>query len=57
VWLDAGWEEVMRWAREWAKEGVELDPKKLFSPEDPGRPFLPRRRVVDRLLGVGSRER
>jgi putative transposase len=35
-------EEVMRWTREWAKGGVELDPKKLLPPEDPG-PVLPRR--------------
>jgi len=43
-------EEVMRaWAREWAKEGVELDPKKLLSPEGP-RAFLPRRWVVERTF-------
>jgi putative transposase len=42
-------EEVMRWTREWAKGGVELDPKKLLPPEDP-RPFLPRRWVVERTF-------
>jgi putative transposase len=39
--------EMMRWAREWAKEGVELDVKKLMPLEGP-RPFLPRR------LGCGE---
>jgi putative transposase len=34
------------WAREWAKEGVELDPKQLLPSEDP-RPFLPKRWVVE----------
>jgi putative transposase len=43
-------EEVLKsWAREWAKEGVELDPKKLLPPEGP-RPFLPRRWVVERTF-------
>jgi putative transposase len=42
-------EVMMRWAREWAKEGVELDPKKLLPPEGP-RPFLPRRWVVERTF-------
>jgi len=37
------------WAREWAKEGVEFDPKKLLPPEGP-RPFLPRRWVVERTF-------
>ena len=40
---------MMRWAREWAKEGAELDPKKLLPPEGP-RPFLPRRWVVERTF-------
>ena len=31
-------EEVMiRWAREWAKAGVAMDPKKFLPPEGPGR--------------------
>jgi putative transposase len=42
-------EVMMRWAREWAKEGVSMDPKKLLPPEDP-RPFLPRRWVVERTF-------
>jgi hypothetical protein len=40
---------MMRWAREWAKEGVKLDPKKFLAPEGP-RPFLPRRWVVERTF-------
>jgi len=40
---------MMRWAREWAKEGMAIDPKKLLPPEDP-RPFLPRRWVVERTF-------
>ena len=35
-------EVMMRWAREWAKEGVSMDPKGLLPPEGP-RPFLVRR--------------
>jgi putative transposase len=42
-------EVMMRWAKEWAKEGVELDPKKLLPAEGP-RPFLPRRWVVERTF-------
>jgi len=42
-------EVMMRWTREWAKEGVKLDPKKLLSPEG-HRPFLPRRWVVERTF-------
>ena len=43
-------EEVMRrWAREWAKEGVDIDPKKLLPAEGP-RPSLPRRWVVERTF-------
>jgi putative transposase len=42
-------EAMMRWMRECAKEGVELDPKKLLPPEGP-RPFLPRRWVVERTF-------
>jgi putative transposase len=40
---------MMRWARELAKEGVPMDPKKLLPPEGP-RPFLPRRWVVERTF-------
>jgi putative transposase len=42
-------EVMMRWAKEWAKEGVELDPKKFLPPKGP-RPFLPRRWVVERTF-------
>jgi putative transposase len=43
-------EEVMiRWAREWAKEGVSRDPKKFLPPEGP-RTFLSRRWVVERTF-------
>jgi putative transposase len=42
-------EVMMRWAREWAKEGMDLDPKKFLPPERP-RPFLPRRWVVERTF-------
>ena len=42
-------EMMMRWAREWAKEGMALDPKGLLLPEGP-RPFLPRRWVVERTF-------
>ena len=40
---------MMRWAREWAKEGVAIDPKKLLPPDGP-KPFLPRRWVVERTF-------
>src|SRR5918997_5367471 len=39
-------EVMMRWAREWAKEGVSMDLEELLSPEGP-RPFLPRSWVVE----------
>ena len=43
-------EEVMRiWAREWAKEGVIVDWKKVL-PEEGHRPFLPKRWIVERSL-------
>jgi putative transposase len=42
-------EVMMRWAKEWAKEGVELDPKMFLPPKGP-RPFLPRRWVVERTF-------
>lgn len=46
----------MRWAKEWAKEGAKLDPKKLLPPEGP-RPFLPRRWVVERTFSWLSQNR
>ena len=42
-------EVMMKWAREWAKEGVEFDPKKFLPPEG-SRSFLPRRWVVERTF-------
>jgi putative transposase len=43
-------EEVMKiWAREWAKEGVIVDWKRLL-PEEGPRPFLPKRWIVERSL-------
>src|SRR5215210_3227388 len=42
-------EVMMRWVREWVKEGVDLDPKKFLPPEGP-RTFLPRRWVVERTF-------
>ena len=42
-------EVMMRWAKEWAKDGVSMDPKKLLPPKGP-RPFLPRRWVVERTF-------
>ena len=42
-------EVMMRWMKEWAKEGVKLDPKKLLSLEGP-RVLLPRGWVVERTF-------
>ncbi len=43
-------DDVMkRWVREWAKEGVAIDWKKLLPPND-SRAFLPRRWVVERTF-------
>jgi putative transposase len=43
-------EEVMRaWVREFNKEGVPIDPKKLGQEKGP-RPFLPKRWIVERTL-------
>ena len=41
-------EVMMRWAREWAKEGVAVDWRKLLPPK--GYLVLPRRWVVERTL-------
>ena len=49
-------EVMMRWAREWAKEGVSMDPKKHLPLEGP-RPFLPRRWVVERTFSWLSQNR
>jgi putative transposase len=40
---------MMRWAREWAKEGVPIDTKKFMLHKDP-RPFLPKRWIVERTF-------
>ena len=49
-------EEVMRrWVREWAKEGVAIDPEKLSGPRRFGN--LPRRWVVERTFSWLSRNR
>ena len=42
-------EVMMRWAKEWAKEGVPIDTKK-FMPEKGPRPFLPKRWIVERTF-------
>jgi putative transposase len=49
-------EVMMRWAREWAKEGVKLDTKK-FMPEKGLRPFLPKRWIVERTFSWLSQNR
>ena len=50
-------EEVMRkWAKEWAKEGVVVDWKKLL-PEEGPRPFLPKRWIVERSFAWISHNR
>ena len=40
---------MMRWAKEWVKEGVELDPKRFLPPNGPVA-FLPRRWAVKRTF-------
>jgi transposase len=42
-------EVMMRWVREFNKEGMAIDPK-AFMPEKGPRPFLPRRWVVERTF-------
>jgi putative transposase len=42
-------EVMMRWAREWAKEGVAIDTEKFITPKGP-RPFLPKRWIVERTF-------
>ena len=46
-------EVLMKWAREWAKDGVALDWKKLMPPQ--GFVVLPRRWVVERTRWVVER--
>jgi putative transposase len=44
-------DEVMRvWMREWAREGMTIDWKKLLPPESSSKAFLPRRWVVERTF-------
>jgi hypothetical protein len=43
-------------AKEWAKEGVAIDAKKLL-PEEGPRPFLPRRWIVERTFSWLSQNR
>jgi putative transposase len=42
-------EVMMRWVKEFNKEGVPVDPKK-FMPEKGPRPFLPKRWIVERTF-------
>jgi putative transposase len=49
-------EVMMRWAKEWAKEGVAIDVKKLL-PEEGPRPFLPIRWIVERTFSWLSQNR
>jgi transposase len=42
-------EVMMRWVREFNKEGMSIDPNK-FMPEQGPRPFLPKRWVVERTF-------
>ena len=48
-------EVLMRWAREWAKEGVAVDWRKLMPPE--GFVVLPRRWVVERTIAWIDQQR
>ena len=49
-------EVLMRWAREWAKEGVKVDWEKLMPPQ--GFQVLPRRWVVERTFSwIGHNRR
>src|SRR5919106_391701 len=42
-------EVMMRWVREFEKEGMAVDPKKFMSEQGP-RPFLPKRWIVERTF-------
>jgi putative transposase len=42
-------EVMMRWVKEWAKEGVAIDAKKFMTKKGPG-PFLPKRWIVERTF-------
>jgi putative transposase len=43
-------EVMMRWLREFNKEGLAIDPKEFVSEEGPSRAFLPKRWVVERTF-------
>jgi transposase len=49
-------EVMMRWVREFNKEGLAIDPKKFVSEKGP-RPFLPKRWVVERTFSWLSQNR
>ena len=42
-------EVMMRWTKEWAKEGIAIDTEQ-FMPEKGPRPFLPKRWIVERTF-------
>jgi putative transposase len=48
---------MMRWAREWAKEGVAIDTRKFMPQKKGPRPFLPKRWVVERTFSWLSQNR
>ena len=47
---------MIRWVREFNKEGVPVDPKK-FMPQKGPRPFLPKRWIVERTFSWLSQNR
>jgi putative transposase len=47
---------MMRWAREWNKEGVAMDVEK-FMPQKGPRPFVPKRWIVERTFSWLSQNR
>ena len=49
-------EVMMAWVREFTKEGVSIDPKKLMPQKGP-RPFLPKRWIVERTFSWLSQNR
>jgi transposase len=49
-------EVMMRWVREWNREGVAIDAKELL-PEEGPRPFLPIRWIVERTFSWLSQNR
>jgi transposase len=49
-------EVMMRWVREFEKEGLAIDPMRFISEQGP-RPFLPKRWVVERTFSWLSQNR